>query len=192
MRRLLLTGGAAAAIAGGLLAAPVAGQQALAASPLPAVEMLAQNASDGLLWAVNPDGSNYQIGNGLGVQSGTNLAMAPLTTGGFQAAWNGGGGQLWTIGPVTGQQNTGYMMPPGFTPAIAPLDTGGSEILYQNASDGLLYALNPGTGADSRIGNGLGMVKCKGTAPMPDAAPLLAAGKFSFDHHLAAPGGQGS
>jgi hypothetical protein len=37
------------------------------------------------------------------------------------------------------------------------------------------------------LGNGLGQVKHKGSALMSEAAPLLAAGTFSFDQHLIKP-----
>jgi hypothetical protein len=40
------------------------------------------------------------------------------------------------------------------------------------------------------VGNRLGQVKCKGSARMADAAPLLAAGKFHFDEHLTARGSE--
>lgn len=59
--------------------------------------------------------------------------------------------------------------------------------------DNLLYASDEPDPAKAcpaplRAGNQLGAVKNKGSAVMADAASLLAAGRFSFDQHLTAPG----
>jgi hypothetical protein len=170
--RKLVALGSVAVAAGGYVVTSPTGIQAASAAATSAVSMLVQNDSDGLLWAVNPDGSTYRIGNGLGIQSGTNVAMAPMASGGFAAAWNGGGGQLFTIGQDNVGHNTGYMMPAGFTPAIAQITPNRAEVIYQKASDGLLWAVDP-DGSTRRLGNGLGIAP--GTTP---AVAPLSGGSF--------------
>lgn len=71
-----------------------------------------------------------------------------------------------------------------------PLGIDQYNLLYASASPDpdeacpeRLVPIRPGQDKKP-IGNGLGQVKCKGSALMKDAGPLLAAGKFHFGEHL--------
>jgi hypothetical protein len=85
------------------------------------------------------------------VAAGTSPAIARLTTGGYEVAFQGGNGHLWLTG-ASGTSDTGFAMRPTTSPSITALTTGGYQVAFQ-ASNSILWT----TGTAGTLNAGLGM-----------------------------------
>ncbi|MFD8080029.1 hypothetical protein ACFV3E_46595 [Streptomyces sp. NPDC059718] len=124
-------------------------------------------ASDGFLWQVDEDGSRQRSGNGLGVAAGTSPAIAVGATDRWRIAFQGGDHHLWTVDSVDGQHDTGLVMKPGNSPAIAALSDGTYVTVYAGADTLLRYVTT--NDVPHLVGNGLGLAQ--NTAPATAANP---------------------
>jgi hypothetical protein len=128
-----------------------------------------QDSPGGLLAETSAGGRIRGVANGLGIAPGTSPAVAALSTGGREIAFQAAGeGTLWTVTPDDIGHDTGVKMAAGTSPAIVALPGGGYEIAFVN-SDGFLRELGP-DGVVRWAANGLGVAP--GTSPAIAAAPL--------------------
>ncbi len=115
-----------------------------------------QDSPGGLLAETSASGLIRGVANGLGVAPSTSPAVAALSTGGREIAFQAAGeGTLWTVTPDNIGHDTGVKMAAGTSPAIAALPGGGYEIAFVN-SDGFLRELGP-DGVVRWAANGLGV-----------------------------------
>ena len=114
-----------------------------------------QDSPGGLLAETSAGGRIRGVANGLGIATGTSPAVAALSTGGREIAFQASGEDtLWTVSPDNVGHDTGVKMAAGTSPAITALPGGGYEIAFVN-SDGLLRELGP-DGVVRWAANGLG------------------------------------
>ena len=131
--------------------------------------MAFQDSPGGLLAETSAGGRIRGVANGLGIAPGTSPAVAALSTGGREIAFQAAGEDtLWTVTPDDIGHDTGVKMAAGTSPAIVALAGGGYEIAFVN-SDGFLRELGP-DGVVRWAANGLGVAP--GTSPAIAAAPL--------------------
>ena len=137
--------------------------------PSPGYLTAFQDSSGGLLAETTAGGRIRGVANGLGIAPGTSPAVAALSTGGREIAFQASGEDtLWTVTPDNIGHDTGVKMAAGTSPAIVALPGGGYEIAFVN-SDGFLRELGP-DGVVRWAANGLGVAP--GTSPAIAAAPL--------------------
>ncbi len=97
-----------------------------------------EDSPGGLLAETSAGGRIRGVANGLGIAPGTSPAVAALSTGGREIAFQAAGeGTLWTVTPDNTGHDTGVEMAAGTSPAIVALPGGGYEIAFVN-SDGFL------------------------------------------------------
>ncbi len=128
----------------------------------------------------------YEIGSvngapgdnlGLGVSQHTSPAIAMNNSGQSEIAWTGKNGDLWILDPSGQSTDTGRQLVTGTSPGIAALPSGGFEIAFANAADGLLWERAP-DGTFRMAANGLGVA--------PGTSPAIAAdesGGFEVAFH---------
>jgi hypothetical protein len=101
---------------------------------------IAFQANTGALWAVGASGN---VNTGLSMLAGTSPAIAANSANAYEAAFQTGGGQLWTYSASAGVSstvNTGYSMMAGTNPALVALPDKTFEIAFQ-ANTGYLWNL---------------------------------------------------
>jgi len=114
---------------------PVGASPAIVSAYTGGYTIVFPNAADSnFLWTLSSNGVSGRLGTGLGIQSGTRPALAPLTTGSWELAWNGGGGALWIYGPNGIAVSTGVTMRADASPSITALPGGGYEVVYATPS----------------------------------------------------------
>jgi len=120
---------------------------------------IAFQSSSGFLTILGPGAplSNLRFGavaasqTSLAVAAGTSPAIARLTDGSYEIAFQGSNGHLWLTGP-SGTSDTGFAMRPHTNPSIAAITTGGYQVAFQ-ASNSILWT----TGIGGTLNAGLGM-----------------------------------
>jgi hypothetical protein len=81
-----------------------------------------------------------------GMASGTSPAVAALSSGGYEEAFQGTNGHLWVYYSAGNGGDTGQGMASGTSPAIAANSSGGFRVAFQ-ANNGRLYYYDSSTGA---------------------------------------------
>jgi hypothetical protein len=104
---------------------------------------------------------------GLGIASHTSPAIAMNNSGQSEIAWTGRNGDLWILDPSGHPTDTGQQVVASTSPGVAALPSGGFEVVFVNAANGLLYERAP-DGSVQMAANGLGVE--------PGTSPAIAAG----------------
>jgi surface antigen len=116
------------------------------------------NSGTGTLFTFDYTGS-ITTNTTQGMASGTNPAVAALSSGGYEEAFQGTNGHLWVYYSAGNGGDTGQGMASGTSPAIAANSSGGYRVAFQ-ANNGRLYYYDSSTGAAD---TGQGMAS--GTSP---------------------------
>ena len=122
---------------------------------------IAFQATTKTLWVSTGPGSGQNLG--LGMKAGTSPAIATLSGGGYEAAFQANTGVLWIVANGVGH-NLGLAMAPATSPAITSLPGCGYEAAFQ-ATNGHLWVVRNGVTHDLRLG------MMPGTSPAITALP---------------------